>query len=111
MVNQEYRKIYNSDEILNMDDLYGIQERVSSFGLSIQYQLTKGESKWVDFVRGRYSIADYIDNNTDENDILTIDNDVSGAMDSDNGGAGKAVCLSDETALQKILFWVYSPTN
>ncbi len=73
----------------------------------MKHRLTAGEIQWVDFVRGRYSIADYIDDNTDDN-ILTIDSEVSKALDDDNKGAGKAVCLSDETALQKILFWVYS---
>ena len=100
-------KVYTSDEILNMEDLYDIQERVSSFGLSVKYQLTDDEMGWVDFVRGRYSIADYIDENTDENNVLSIDMWVSKALNDDCKGFGKAVCLSDDTALQKILFWVY----
>lgn len=100
-------KIYTSNEILQSEDLYEIQEIVGSFGLSIKYQLTLDELKWVDFVRGRYSIADYIDKNSNENNVLTIDLQVSKALDDDCGGFGKAVCLSDNTALQKILFWVY----
>lgn len=99
-------KIYHSNEILEMENLYEIQEQVSSFGLTVKYQLTPDELNWVDFVRGRYSIADYIDKNT-EDDVLTIDIEVSKALDDDCKGAGKATCLSDKTALQKIFFWVY----
>ena len=99
--------IYTSDEILKMDDLYDIQEIVCSFGSEIKYQMEENELCWLDVVQGHYSIADYLLNNMDKNNIVTINNDVSQAMDDDNGGAGKATMLSDETALQKILFWVY----
>jgi len=102
--------ICTSEEILNTDELYDIQELVCSHGESIEYELTEDENQWLDFVRGRYSIADYIDGNT-EDGIFTIDNDVSRVMDDDCGGMGKAVCLSDHTALQRILFWVYSEEN
>ena len=100
--------IYSSEDILNADDLYDIQEMVCCFGQSIQYRLTADEIKWIDFVRGRYSIADYLDENMVE-DILTISDadEMSQALNDDCNGFGKAVCLSDETALQKLFFWLY----
>jgi hypothetical protein len=103
--------MFTSDEILEKDDLYDLQD-MASCGIPIQYQLTEGELEWVDFVRGRYSIADYIDANT-EGDILTIlDNgEMSKALDDDCNGFGKGVCLSDNTALQKIFFWLWEETD
>lgn len=101
--------IYTSAEILALDDLYDIQEKVSSFGLPIQYQMTEGELGWLDFVTTRYSIADWIGAHLD-GDILTLDDTFSAALDDDCRLAGKAVCLSDDTALQKLFFWCYSET-
>jgi len=98
--------LYNSKDILKMDDLYDIQEIICSSGLTIQYELTEAEMVWLDFVRGHYSIADYIDQHR-HNNILTIDSEISIYMDFDCRYAGKAICLSDDAALQKILFWIY----
>ena len=100
-------KIYTSEEILAADDLYDIQEQVGSFGNSIKYRMTAAELGWLDFVRGRYSIADYIDNNL-EDDIVTLDDGLSQALEDDCAGWGKATCLADDTALQKLFFWCYS---
>lgn len=103
-------KIYTSDEILAMDDLYGIQDKVMCSGLEIKYQMTEGEIKWYHFINGKYSIADYIHNNSVINEngfILTINSEMSKYLDDDCKGLGKAVMLSDDSALQKIIFWVY----
>ena len=100
-------KVYSSSEILQAEDLYGIQDKACSSGMSIHYAMTPDEMGWLDFIAEKYSIWDYITNNLNGN-ILTIDAmEISQAMDDDCGGWGKAVMLSDETALQKILFWVY----
>lgn len=101
-------KIYTSEEILQAEDLYNIQDFASS-GITIKYQLTQGEIGWVDFVRGRYSIADYIDANT-QDDILSITctHELSKNLDYDCMNAGKAVCLSDDSALQRLFFWLYT---
>lgn len=104
-------KIYTSDEILVMDDLYLIQDQVASLGIDIKYQMTEGEIQWYHFIKGRYSIADYIHNNSVINEngfILTINSEISKYLDDDVKGLGKAVMLSDDTALQKIIFWVYN---
>lgn len=76
-----------------------------------KYILTEGELGWLDFVRGRYSIADHVDDNLerDENDnhVYTLDiMAMSRALD-DDGMYGKAVMLDDETALQAIFFYNY----
>lgn len=96
-------KVYSSDEILALDDLYEIQENGNC-----RYQLTDGEIGWLNFVRGRYSIADVIDNNLDDGIVYLDCDEISQALDEDCGHYGKAVCLADDTALQKILFWLYT---
>ena len=103
--------IYKSDYILSLDDLYDIQEQVCCFGSSIQYQLTDDELGWLDFIRGKYCIADYIADNMTDDGVVTIDNDISKSLDDDCGGWGKATMLSDDTALQKLIFWVYEDGN
>lgn len=100
--------IYTSAQILAQEDLYDLQE-VLSGGRSFKYQLTDAEMGWLAFVRGRYSIADWIDARIDSWAVLTIDDSFSEALDSDCEGAGKAVCLDDNTALQRIFFWGYTP--
>lgn len=108
-------KTYTEQQILD-DDYFN-----DDFGIygGILYKLTDAENQWVDFVRGRYSIADYIDQNTDADTGLTlfdsygitIERGFSAALDDDCKGAGKAVCLSDDTALQKIFFYGYQESE
>jgi hypothetical protein len=101
-------KIYTSQEILETEDLYDLQELTSS-GIEIKYQMSPGEIQWYEFVKGRYSIADYISENTDGNFVLSIKDDaeLSKYLDYDCKDMGKAVMLSDDSALQKIFFWLY----
>ena len=94
--------MYTSEQILAMDDLYELQE----IG-SVQYKLTDDENEWLDFIRGKYSIADYLDQNMTENYVEIESSGMSEALDEDCQGMGKGVCLSDDTALQKIFFWLY----
>ncbi len=99
--------MYISEQILNADDLYELSENASNL-VDVKYQLTDAELDWLDFVSGKYSIADWINDNM-EDGILTIESfGLSKALDDDSDGWGKAVCLSDETALQKIFFWCYN---
>jgi hypothetical protein len=99
-------KIFTSEEILSKDDLYDLQD-MASMGQTIYYKLTEAEKGWVDFVRGRYPIADYIDQNETDG-ILAIDAyEMSKALDEDCEGFGKGVCLSDDTGLQRLFFWLY----
>ena len=106
-------QIYTSNEILCEDDLYGLQDTFCSSGISFVYLMTKGETDWFKHILGKYSIADWIDknsaSNTDELALLFDDCEaMSKALDDDCKGFGKAVMLSDDTALQKLFFWLYS---
>ena len=101
---------YTEKEILEDVDCPDFADDFGMHG-GIKYQLTEDEQQWLDFVRGRYCIADYIDNNTKggRNHGITTFNaaEMSRALDADCAGLGKAVCLSDDTALQKIFFYGY----
>ena len=107
-------EIYTSKEILAKDDLWELQEDFCCFWMSFKYVMTDGELGWLDFVRGRYSIADWIDENLEcidnegETYVLTFSDpeSLSQALEDDDYGNGhKAVCLDDDTALQKLFFW------
>ena len=81
----------------------------------IEYQPSKDELGWLDFVRGRYAIADALESGSEEDDdgtvTLTIDTyEMSRALE-DDGAAPKAVCLSDDTVLQAICFYGYVETD
>ena len=101
-------KIYKSEEILNSEDLYELQESFSSSGTPFKYQLTKGEIEWAKFNKGKYCINDFVLKNTDEKNILTFNCpfELSEALVNDDS-PNKAVMLSDETALQKLIFWLH----
>lgn len=118
----KYHPRYTSEDILSNEDIwmYEIPEKVSCFGSPIEYVLTDGEWGWMNFVEGKYSIHDYIMENlewVDPDDpealdlipVLTITcaDELSRALDADCGGAGKAACLADDTALQAIFFSLY----
>ena len=100
--------------------MYEIPDKVSCSGSPIEYVLTDAEWGWMEFVEGKYTIHDYIMENltwVDPDDpeaeyqvaVLTIScaDELSRALDADCGGAGKAACLSDDTALQAIFFSLY----
>ena len=101
--------IKQSKDILAADDLYTLKEEFCSYGQAFTYQLTDDELSWLDFVTGKYGIADWIHERL-VGDLLTFDcsESMSRALDDDCENAGKAVCLSDDTALQKLFFWLYS---
>jgi hypothetical protein len=69
-----------------------------------KYRLTEDELHWLDFVRGRYSIADHIDQNITDG-VYTLDTHGLGEALDETGMFPKAVCLSDDTALQAIFFY------
>ena len=102
-------KIYNSKTILQAEDLYELQDTFSCFGIPFQYQMTPGEIGWYHMIKNRYCIADWITSNTDGEMILTFNDpiELSQALNDDTM-APKAVMLSDDTALQKLFFWLYN---
>ena len=101
--------LYTSHQILKTDDLYDLQDTFSSSGIPFRYEMTEAEQQWFKHVQGRYSIADWIINNiTHENTILfDCPFGMSEALENDQM-APKAVMLSDDTALQKLFFWLYN---
>jgi len=101
-------KVYRSEEILNTEELYKLQDSFSSSGTPFKYQLTDGEIGWAKFNKGKYCINDFVLKNTDEKNILTFNCpfELSEALVNDDS-PNKAVMLSDETALQKLFFWLH----
>lgn len=100
--------LYTSAEILGQEDLYEIQERVCSSGQTVRYEMTPAELEWLEFVDGKYSIADYLRSSIDENNTVELDAEgLTEALEADCPMAGKAVCLSDDTALQRLCFWLW----
>ena len=69
-----------------------------------QYRLTDEELSWLDFVSGRYSIADHITDNL-VGVVYTVDLYGMGEALEGDGMFPKAVCLSDDTVLQSIFFY------
>jgi DNA polymerase sigma len=99
-------ELYTSKDILSKDNLFELQDSFSFFGVPFKYEMTEGELRWIDFVIGRYCIADWIVSNLKGN-ILTFDCPIAlkEAIEGD-GMDNKAVMLSDDTALQRLFFWL-----
>lgn len=86
-----------------------------------RYALTDGEVEWLyNWVRGKYVIADHLieniecDEDADGNDVYvyTVDTIGMGEALTDDGMFPKAVMLSDDSALQAIMFYsALEPTN
>ena len=81
-----------------------------------QYALTDGEVNWLyQFVLGRYAIADHLIENIEETDsgdfIYTVDTLGLGQALSDDGTFPKAVMLSDDSALQAVIFYSSDETD
>jgi len=107
IINKTRAKRYKSKEILKLDDLYELQDSFCSSGITFQYRLTAGELKWARHINGKYLIADFVFENIDENNILTFwDPEELKQVIEDDGMPPKAVMLSDDTALQKLFFWL-----
>ena len=100
-------RVYTSEEILNADELYELQDSFSSSGGPFKYQLTEGEIGWAKFNKGKYFINDFVLKNTDEKNILTFNCPFELSRALMNDDSQKAIMLSDDTALQKLFFWLY----
>ena len=103
-------KIFTSEEVLAGDEFIFDDHKMCTD--HINYKLTEGEWGWVEFITGKYCIADYVRKNTvvDKNGdrIFTCyPDEMSKALDDDNAGWGKATMLGDDTALQMLFFLCY----
>jgi len=111
-------RIYTSKEVLEM---FHDDEKMYSLHFIegyCHYELTAWEIEWLEFTHSKYAIADYLGNlyrnkliesglNNDDNKSIYIDFwEASRAMNEDDS-AGKAVMLSDKTALQALLWMNY----
>ncbi len=68
-----------------------------------QYELTQEEMDWLNFIDGKYCIADHLRSNMKDN-VYTVD--VIGMSEAliNDGLCCKGVMLSDKTVLQAIFF-------
>ena len=99
--------IYTSKEILELEDLYELQDKFVCMGIPFKYKITEAEINWAKFNKGKYSINDWVLKNIDENGLLVFNCafELEECLQSD-GIDHKAVMLSDETALQRLFFWL-----
>lgn len=99
-------KTYTSESILSMSDLYDLQDSFCGSGIHFQYEPTKGEVEWAYFIRGKYLIADwFFDNFNDGKLVFKSYSDLAEAIEGD-GMPPKAIMLSDDTALQRLFFYL-----
>jgi hypothetical protein len=101
-------KTYTSGDLqlLEIDEFETITEQCE-----FKYRLTKDELGWLDFIGDRYAISAYFLENTtltldpETNGIALIDIlGVSAALDAD--GVDRAPCLSEDTQLQRLLWFI-----
>jgi len=113
------KEILTSDQV---NELFADDEKMYDLQFEsgyCNYELTAGEIESLLFIRGKYSIADYLGklyrnaliesglNNSDDKAIRIDFWEASRAMNDDCQGMGKAVMLSDDSALQALLFMNY----
>jgi hypothetical protein len=102
-------KFYTSEDILRAEDLYQLQNSFSSSGIPFQYKMTPEEISWYHVIKNKYYIAEWITENADDEMILTFDDPFNLSQTlRDDTMAPKAAMLSDETALQRLFFWLYN---
>ena len=99
-------KTLTSTEILQAEDLYILQDKFSSSGIPFRYALTEGEKQWAEFNKGKYLINDFVMESTDENGIMTFDCPFSLTEALEENGCNLAPMLSEDTALQRLFFWL-----
>ena len=92
----------NTSESLRKKDDYKLED-------GEKYQLSDSEKGWLNFIAGKYSIYDHIMDNSerDDNGNLIYKMDTIGMSEAlkDDDCTCKAVCLSDDTVLQTIIFY------
>tara|TARA_R100000656_G_scaffold33013_1_gene28424 strand:- start:272 stop:586 length:315 start_codon:yes stop_codon:yes gene_type:complete len=97
------------DEILTSEALESLEiENFESFSeqCSVRYRLEPDEMGWLEWIGGRYSISEYISDNLDDAGVVTLSPiDVSEALRADD--VDRAPCLSENTQLQRLL-WYFS---
>lgn len=103
--------VFTSDWILKQDDLHQLQEDYFNSSEGFEYQMNSGEIQWFEnFVKGRYEIADWIEENLVDRKGYIIrfqyGTGLNEALICDDCG-GEAPMLSDDSALAKIFFYLF----
>lgn len=104
---------YSSDDILAMD-IEAVAELCEPWPAQWLYTLTEGEAGWLRWAADRYAVATAILDASEEDDngeiTLTIDDDLIAEIGEAlvDDGTDRASCLSDDTALQRIV-WCIGP--
>ena len=101
------KKIHTSESLKAQDGEFENFHYQLDYG--DRYLLTDGEADWLfNWVRGKYVIADHLIENIEETDkgyVYTMDPIGLGEALTDDQCFPKAVMLSDDTALQAIMFY------
>jgi len=100
-------KIHTSDSLKSQDGEFENYHYQLEDGE--RYLLTDGEADWIfNWVKGKYTIAYHLIQNIEETDdgyVYTMDPIGLGEALEADGMFPKAVMLSDDTALQAIMFY------
>jgi hypothetical protein len=116
--NEYIMKTLSYENVHTSESLKAQNGRFENFHYQLEdgerYALTDGEIDWLyNWVRGKYAIADHLieniecDEDEDGNDVYvyTVDTIGIGEALTDDQCFPKAVMLSDDSALQAILFY------
>jgi len=100
---EKQAKIHTTEKLQALDDEQGDNYHYQLTD-GEQYRLTDEELGWLDFVRGRYCIADHLDENI-ESGVYTVDTIGLGEAMEDDGMFPKIVMLSEDSVLHRIAFF------
>ncbi len=100
---EKQAKIHTTEKLQALDDEHGDNYHYQLVD-GERYKLTDGEVEWLDFVRGRYCIADHVIENMEDN-IYTMDTIGLGQAMEDDGMFPKIVMLSEDSVLHRIAFF------
>ena len=92
--------MYTSEQLEQLD----IEQFETITESTIHYRLTDDEVTWLQWIGRRYSISSHLID-TIKGDTVTIDSyEIARALSDD--GLDRAPCLSDDTQLQRLLWYI-----
>ena len=92
--------MYTSEQLEQLD----IEQFETITESTIQYRLTDDEVTWLQWIGRRYAISSHLIDTLSGNTV-TIDSYEIGRALSDDG-LDRAPCLSDDTQLQRLLWYI-----
>jgi hypothetical protein len=96
--------------VFTSEDLERLEfDRLADAGLFL-YKLTEAEIGWIDWAGRRFSVSEYLSDNLDrETRFVEIDVElIAEALAAD--GVDRAQCLSEDTQLQRLI-WFIGPSE